>query len=128
LTLLLLLLKQGHWWDQRQGKAASPSLLPSSHSVPGRTPLTSPGREPRGSIQKLLEEKKVGRILGFFETLSSSKTAETEPKVPPPCDRLISLQSQPQSQPFSPVVDDRMASYLQMAPEDPVGSDPDTGK
>jgi hypothetical protein len=76
----------------------------------------------------------VGKILGFFETLSSSKK-EPEPleadttKVP-----LLSLDhsavsfSQSQPQTFVPVVDDRMASYLQMTPEASIGSDPATGK
>jgi hypothetical protein len=40
-------------------------------------PAATPGREPRGSLQKLLEEKKVGRILGFFETLSKPAASGT---------------------------------------------------
>lgn len=38
-----------------------------------KTPPNSQGREPRGSLQKLVEEKKVGKMLGFFENLSTTK-------------------------------------------------------
>jgi hypothetical protein len=59
-------------------KPAEPAVTTSPPPAAASTPLTPPGREPRSSIQKLLEEKKVGKILGFFETLSSSKK-EPEP-------------------------------------------------
>lgn len=57
------------------------NLDPSSY----KTPNSPVGREQRGSLQKLVEEKKVGKILGFFENLSTTKKEKPadvpEPKV-----------------------------------------------
>lgn len=61
--------------------------LYSAPITPAPANSTTPGREPRASLQKLLEEKKVGKILGFFETISSKKSEPT----PAPDVKVVSV-------------------------------------
>jgi hypothetical protein len=84
---------------------------------------TNSSRPARGSLQKLREEKKVGTIMGFFESLvKGSSAAEKEEAAPEAV-----TKKQVTSAGIPMPVDERMAQYLEMKAENSVGVD-ETGR
>jgi len=81
-------------------------------------------KEPRTSLQMLLEEKKVGNIRGFFENLVGSKKSDADQQDVSPRNKGGSSIAVSAASP----TDDRMQQYIDMVPEKSIGVDPDTGR